>query len=118
MKPLTIGEIVFWTLVRAAVIIPVVWFSQPYFDYSLWWMGSAVFIYAGIIHPAIIHFNLYREDNKPIFEGTLCSSCKHFDKSAILCVKHDEHPSTEFLPCEGLDWEPKSVDDAGDYDDM
>jgi len=25
-----------------------------------------------------------------------------------LCMLYDKHPSTIFLPCEGVDWTPKS----------
>ena len=63
-------------------------------------------IYGIIIHPTIIHYKLFEEKNKEIIESTLCSSCKHFDKTAVLCMKYDKHPSLEFLPCEGVDWEP------------
>ncbi|MBI2418621.1 MAG: hypothetical protein HYV28_12110 [Ignavibacteriales bacterium] len=104
------GEIVFWTIVRTAVIIPLVWFSKPYISYSLWWMAGMMLLYAGIVHPAIIHYNLFMEQNKPIFDATLCSSCKHFDKTAVLCMKHDEHPTLQYLPCDGIDWQPQPVE--------
>jgi len=38
----------------------------------------------------------------------------HFDKSAVLCMKHDTHPTQEFLPCEGLDWEPNAFQTSKD----
>jgi len=103
-----LGDIVFWTIVRTALVIPLVWFLQNYIDLQLWWIISAVSIYGIIIHPAIIHYRLFEEKNKEIVESTLCSTCRHFDKSAVLCMKHDKHPTKEYLPCGGLDWEIKT----------
>lgn len=102
------GEIVFWTIIRAAIAIPLVWLLQGYIDYQIWWIVSLFTIYGVIIHPTIIHYKLFEEKNKDIIESTLCSSCIHFDKSAVLCLKHDEHPTQEHLPCNGIDWEPKA----------
>jgi hypothetical protein len=103
------GAIVFWTIIRTAVLIPIIWILQSYIDFQFWWVLNILSIYAVIIHPAIIHYNLFIEKNKDIIESTLCSTCKHFDKTAVLCMKYDKHPSLEFLPCEGLDWEPDYI---------
>lgn len=70
--------------------------------------------YGVIIHPALIHYRLFNEINREIIEDTLCSSCEHFDKSAILCLKHDKHPTIDFVPCDGIDWLPKSPDDKNE----
>jgi hypothetical protein len=64
-------------------------------------------IYGIIIHPAIVQYNQFKEDNKEIINNTLCSSCRHFDETAVICMKHDKHPTVDSLPCEGLDWEMK-----------
>lgn len=64
-------------------------------------------VYGVIIHPAVIQYKLFMETNKEIINNTLCSSCKHFDKSAVLCMKHDKHPTVDSLPCEGMHWELK-----------
>lgn len=101
------GAIVFWTLVRAAVLIPALFVLFEYIDYKFWWVIGIMSIYGIIIHPAIIQYNLFIERNKEIINNTLCSSCKHFDKSAVLCMKHDKHPTINNLPCEGIDWELK-----------
>lgn len=102
------GEIVFWALVRAAIIVPVIWFSRDYIDYQLWWPAGILALYGVILHPAIISYNIFVERNKPVTSSTLCSSCKHFDKTAVLCLKHDEHPTENYLPCDAMDWEPTS----------
>jgi hypothetical protein len=102
------GEIVFWTLIRIAVLIPVVWILRGYIDLQLWLIVGLFGLYGIIIHPAVVSYRRFEEKNKNVIENTLCSNCKHFDKSAILCVKHDKHPAVNYIPCEGLDWEASS----------
>ena len=101
------GEIVFWTLVRTLVMIPLIWISLDYFDYKFWWIISIIAIYIVIIHPAIISYKKFVEKNKDVNENSLCSSCRHYDKTAVLCMKYDKHPTMDFIPCNGVDWEPK-----------
>jgi len=111
------GEIVFWTIIRIAVVIPTLWILEGYISQQFWWLISVFTIYVVIIHPAVIHYNLFKSKNKEILEGTLCSTCKHFDETAILCMLYDKHPTKIFLPCNGMDWEPKSssVDSEDSY---
>ena len=109
IKFILMGEIVFWTIIRTAVLIPIIWILQSYIDFQFWWIINVVAIYVIIIHPAVIHYKLFEEKNKDIIESTLCSTCRHFDKTAVLCMRHDKHPSLEFLPCQGLDWEPSAI---------
>ncbi len=104
------GEIIFWTMIRITIVIPILWVAEGYINYELWWLISIMILYGVIIHPAIIHYRLFEEKNKDIIESTLCSTCLHFDKSAVLCMKYDKHPTKEYLPCDGIDWEPKSSD--------
>jgi hypothetical protein len=102
------GEIVFWTLFRIVLLIPVLWILRSYIDFGFWWIISAMGIYVIIIHPAIVHYKLFEEKNKEVIESSLCSTCRNFDKSAVLCLKHDRHPSINYIPCDGLHWEPKT----------
>jgi len=46
--------------------------------------------------------------NKKVIDSSLCSSCKNFDRSAVLCIKYDKHPTENYVPCDGVDWEPNS----------
>ena len=108
------GEIVFWTIMRTAITIPLVWLLQCYMDVLFWWVIVLFSIYGVIIHPAIIHSRLFEEKNKDVIESTLCSSCQHFDKTAVLCLKHDKHPTKDTLPCDGIDWEPKAFKSSED----
>ncbi len=103
------GVIVFWAIIRTAILIPILWILQSYIPFQYWWIISLAAIYGLIIHPAIVHYKLFEEKNKEVLESTLCSSCKHFDKSAVLCMKYDKHPTVNYLPCDGVDLEPKSL---------
>jgi hypothetical protein len=103
-----LGEIVFWTIVRTAVTIPGLWILRFHIDEKLWWMISIAAIYVLIIHPAFVGYRWFEERNKNVINATLCSSCKHFNASAVLCMKYDKHPTENYIPCEGEEWEPKS----------
>jgi hypothetical protein len=91
-----------------AVTIPGLWILKAHVDDKLWWMISIAAIYVLIIHPAIVAYRWFEERNKNVISSTLCSSCRHFDPSAVLCMKYDKHPTENYVPCEGVDWEPKS----------
>lgn len=102
------GIIVFWTIIRTIIVVFFLWFLKDYIDYRFWWILSFTTIYVVIVHPISIHYRLFIENNKRVLENSLCTSCKYFDKSAVICLKWDQHPTDDYLPCEGLDWEPNS----------
>lgn len=101
------GKIVFWALIRIAILIPVLWYATEWVDYKFWWIIAGMGIYAVVFHPAIIQYRMFREENREVLEDTICSQCRHFDGSAVLCMKYDEHPKEDYVPCDGVDWEPK-----------
>lgn len=101
------GGIIYWTIIRIAILIPLLWIATDYIEYKYWWMVVTMSIYGIIIHPAFIQYKLFREENDEVITNTLCSSCKHFDETAVLCLKYDEHPTEDKIPCEGAAWEPK-----------
>ena len=101
------GGIVFWAIIRTAILIPSLWFLYGVMEYKYWWWLGIMSVYGVIIHPATIQYRLFLQENEEIMNNTLCSSCKNFDKSAVICLMHDKHPTLENLPCEGIDWEPK-----------
>lgn len=100
------GEIVFWTLVRITLSIPVIWLLKDYINTQLWWSVSFVIIFVFVFYPAVIKYRQFQDKNKNIFNDTLCSTCRHFDPTAVLCIKLDKHPTEKYIPCEGLEWEP------------
>lgn len=100
------GEIVYWTILRTALVIAAVWFLKSQIDEQLWYIITVALSYAVIIHPAIAGFRKFEQKNKSISESTICANCKHFDASAVLCMKHDKHPTENYIPCDGIHWEP------------
>ena len=99
------GAIIYWAIIRTAILIPVLWISFDYFEYKFWLPMALLSIYGVIVHPVIIQLKLFGEQNKVVLEDTLCSKCAHFDETAVLCLIHDQHPTPDKIPCEGLDWE-------------
>ncbi len=107
---ISIGSIVYWGIVRLALTIVLLMILYYYLDYGTWWLIGIVSLYIIVVHPIIIQYEMYREQNKLVLESSLCSSCRYFDVTAVLCTKLDEHPSEIYLPCEGMYWEPKSFE--------
>ena len=101
------GEIVYKTIIRLALTILAVWFSKDFFDEKFFWIISVLAIFLFVFHPAYLSYKKFIDENKSIISNTLCSSCKHFNQSAIICIKYDKHPTENFIPCEGTDWELK-----------
>ena len=99
------GHIVYWTLIRIVFLIPALWLILDLLNYKYWLIWSFLAIYLVVIHPAYIQYKKFFSSNKEIIEETLCSSCKHFDESAVLCMKYDKHPTKEEIPCGGIHWE-------------
>jgi hypothetical protein len=102
-----LGEIIYKALIRIAITILLVWFSKDYFDEKYFWIMAFLGIYLFVFHPIIISYKQFIEKNQEIIQNTLCSSCKCFDETAVLCIKYDKHPTESYIPCEGTDWECK-----------
>lgn len=102
------GAIVYWTLIRIAISIPVLWYLHENMEYKYWVAIALVLVYGFVIHPAIIQYKKFTEKNKEIINSTLCSTCIHFDETAVLCIKYDKHPTESEIPCGGSSWEPVS----------
>ncbi len=100
------GAIIFWTIIRFALVIPALWFISESYSPKYFIVWSAIAIYLIVIHPAIVHYNKFEEESKVIVTSTLCSSCRNFDKTAVLCMKYDKHPTADYIPCDGIAWEP------------
>ena len=100
------GGVVYWTLIRTAVLIPLLWYFLDVIEYKFWWIISAVAVYLIIIQPAVIQLKKFRDEKLKALEGTICVKCRHFDSSEALCMKYDEHPTPDNIPCDGVHWEP------------
>jgi len=101
------GAIVFWTLIRIIIALPLMWIAKDYIDEKYWFIAGTLTVVLFIIYPAYASYKNFIEKNKTVITSTLCSTCKHFDESAVLCMKYDKHPTENYIPCEGNAWEPK-----------
>ena len=106
----TIGSIVSWAILRAAGVIIVAYIVSEYvmwLDYSTWWILTLALFYGIVLWPMQVQYRIYREETARVMDGTLCSTCKYFEPTGVLCSKLDEHVSEHHIPCEGELWEPK-----------
>jgi len=106
----TIGSIVSWAIFRAAAVIGIMLLVSEYvrwLDYGTWWGATLLLIYAVVLHPMQIQYRIYKDETKNVMEGTLCSTCRYFEPTGVMCSKLDEHVSEDHIPCEGELWEPK-----------
>lgn len=107
----TIGSIVTWGIIRAAIVMLLSWFVGDmvgWLDYGTWWMLTVLIFYAAVLHPMQVQYRLYKEETAQVMDGTLCSTCRYFEPTGVLCSKLDEHVSEHDIPCEGELWEPTS----------
>ena len=100
-----LGEIIYKTILRLLFVLFAIWFTKDFFDEIFFWIISLLGIYFFVINYSILSYQKFTEINNDIINNTLCSSCKHFDGSAVLCMKYDKHPTKELIPCKGNDWE-------------
>jgi hypothetical protein len=91
-----------------ALSVLFLWITFDYWGEKYFVLIGSLFIFLFVLYPAIRAYKIFMENNKPVIENTLCSSCRHFDTSAVLCMKYDKHPSVSYIPCEGNDWELRS----------
>ena len=103
------GGIVYWGLLRTAVVIVLLWISYDYFDFKYFWIIVSLAIYIVVIHPIVSEYKSFISKNKNVIDNSLCSTCQHFNETAVLCMKYDEHPADDFTPCDGIDWEGKQI---------
>ena len=111
------GSIVTWAIIRAAIVIVISFVLLeyvPWIEYGVRWMISMAALFAVVLYPAQIQYRLYKEGTKNIVAHSLCSSCKHFEETAVMCLVLDEHVTESYLPCEGLRWEPVSAERSAD----
>jgi len=102
-----LGDIIYWTILRTAITIAFVWVLKSYIDEQLWYIITIALAYGFVVHPAIISYRKFELKYKDVTDSTICANCKHFDSSAVLCMKYDKHPTENYIPCEGIHWEPK-----------
>lgn len=104
------GETIYHAIIRTALAIAFSWMIKSSIDYMTWWLFTITVFVVGVILPTITKYREFIDENKNITEHSLCTSCSYFDKTAVLCLKHDEHPNENYLPCDGIDWSPAETE--------
>lgn len=106
----TTGSVVWGLLLRSAIIIILssLLINALELRTYWWWVLIALWFFAA--WPAYRQWQQFSTRMEKFEESTLCGSCRHFDPSSQLCKIYDQHVSTNYIPCEGLAWEPKKQD--------
>ena len=71
------------------------------------WFVTVALLWAYVAYPAYRQYSVFNDHVKHFEVTTLCGQCKHFNPTGQTCFRYDEHVSNDYIPCEGLDWEPK-----------
>ena len=101
------GAIVYKGLIRTGIAIVIIWFLASYLQTQFFWIIAATLFYLIVFHPAILQYKKFEESKIKKMEGTICATCRHYDETAVLCMKYDKHPTPDNIPCNGVHWEPK-----------
>ncbi len=109
---LTTGSIVWGIMLRTVFVVFLSFVIFYLFDlYKFVWVVLFA-LWFGAAYPGWRQFQLFNERVKKVVESTLCGSCLHFEKSSQLCKIYDEHVTQEYIPCEGLNWEPLPYEES------
>lgn len=102
----TTGSILWGVLLRSAILILIIsLFLESLSMRQHWWLMLFALWFL-VAYPAWLQYKKFQERIQNFQKETLCGSCKHFEANSQLCKIYDQHVSTEFIPCEGLSWEP------------
>jgi len=100
------GKIVTETLLRLIVVLTAVYFIRTAFPDDKFWLILAITaVIGGVVLPAYNSYTSFYKSNREIIENSICSKCRHFDESAVLCKKYESHPRPDFIPCDGKEFE-------------
>lgn len=101
------GKIVWYSILRFGLSILFLWLTLDYWGEKYFPLIGLIVIVLFVVYPAVKSYRIFVEKNRLVIENSLCTSCRHFSQSAVLCMKYDKHPTEYYLPCEGRDWEPR-----------
>ncbi|MBI5324695.1 MAG: hypothetical protein HZB41_05400 [Ignavibacteriae bacterium] len=107
---ITTGSVVWGVILRTAIIMLLSLFLIEYFDLREYWWLLVFILWVGAAYPGWRQYQKFQNRIKSFREETLCGSCIHLDISSQLCKILDEHPTKDYIPCEGASWEPIHFD--------
>ena len=91
---------------RIALIAVVTMALKSYVSSSTTWWIAMIGLWGLGVYPAWLQYDKYHERVETITDGTLCGTCRHFNRTNQLCMIMDEHVTSTTPPCEGEGWEP------------
>jgi hypothetical protein len=104
----TVGTIVFRALVKLLILMLVSWFVLETYKLQYYWFVPLALVYFLVVLPAYNQYQHFHAQSKRDVSDTICSKCKHFDGTGVLCTLYDEHVSKHYIPCDGDSWEAKT----------
>ncbi|MCX7879930.1 MAG: hypothetical protein N2517_04650 [Ignavibacteria bacterium] len=104
----TTGSIVWGILLRSAIILFFSFIVMELIENRKYWWISLLFLWLFAAYPGWKQYQFFKKKIQDVEESTLCGKCVHFDSTSQLCKLYDEHVAEGYIPCEGVDWEPKS----------
>lgn len=107
---ITVGSIVWGVMLRSTILILVTLLLFEKFDIRFYWWFAFFIFWFFVAYPAYRQYQLFQNKMESFKEETLCGSCRYFDSSGQLCTLLDQHVTKNYVPCEGLNWEPKSYE--------
>lgn len=107
---ITTGSIVWGVLLRTTISFILIGLLLDNLNLREHWYLVLFGIWAFAIYPAWRQWQIFQEKTKKFSEETLCGTCINFDETSQLCKIFDEHPTKIYIPCEGVQWEPKHYD--------
>lgn len=107
----TFGSIVWGLILRTTIVIIAFFVLYNLFDMRQYWWISFFVIWLFVAFPAFRQYQSFNNRIDNLQEEILCGSCKYFNKYAQTCQIYDEHVNKNYIPCEGLNWEPKDTFD-------
>jgi hypothetical protein len=103
----TTGSIVSGALFRAFFVILLGFFLWEWRGDQTTWFITIILLWGYVVYPAQRQYDVFNKEMDKMYEETLCGQCKHFNLTNQLCGVYDEHPTKEYIPCDGIDWEPR-----------
>ena len=103
----TMGSIVWGMILRSSLIF-IISFTFVEFAQMREHIWIALFLlWFGALYPGWKQIQVFNRKNRELLEDTLCGSCRNYEPDSQLCRIMDEHITRDYIPCEGLNWEPK-----------
>jgi hypothetical protein len=104
----TVGTIVFRALVKLLILMLITWFVLETYKLQYYWLVPLALVYFIVVLPAYHQYQRFYAESKEATSDLICSKCKHFDSTGVLCTLYDEHVSKKHIPCDGDAWEART----------